>query len=192
MSAHWYTLHVKPHRERTVHDLLQSPESVSSLAALQEPEQPYEVFFPALRVKPVNPRSAKIRPYFPGYLFVYLDLDTVGPNALNWIPGAHGLVTFGDEPAVVPPHLIDLLKKRVADLAATGGVVVEEFAEGDPVRIVSGPFAGYEAIFDASLSGNERVQVLLSFLSNHPQKLKLDRDAIEKVNKNRRDNAAAS
>ena len=37
---------------------------------------------------------------------------------------------------------------------------------GDLVQINSGPFNGYEAIFDARLPGTERVRVLLQFLSD--------------------------
>ena len=39
--------------------------------------QDYEVFYPCLRIHPVNPRSRKIVPYFPGYLFVEADLELV-------------------------------------------------------------------------------------------------------------------
>ncbi len=34
------------------------------------------------------------------------------------------------------------------------------------MTITSGPFAGYEAIFDARLSGGERVRVLLTMLND--------------------------
>ncbi|MEZ4515906.1 MAG: hypothetical protein R3C44_03375 [Chloroflexota bacterium] len=68
-------------------------------------------------------------------------------------------------------------------LAVSGGLIENEFSEGDPVRIVSGPFEGYEAIFDARLPGTDRVQVLLAFLGTHPQRLKLDTDAIRKAKK---------
>ena len=183
MSAEWYCLHVKPHKEQSTYKLLLSRELVPTLTALAEENAEFDVFFPSMRVKPVNPRSARIRPYFPGYLFVYVDLDVVGDNALSWLPGAHGLVTFGDQPAIVPPNFVLQLKKHIADLATTGGYAVDEFKDGEPVRIVEGPFAGYEAIFDTNLAGMDRVQVLLTFLSGQPQKLKLDRNAIQKQQK---------
>jgi transcription antitermination factor NusG len=46
-----------------------------------------EIFFPSIRVKPVNPRSRKIKPYFPGYVFGRVDLSEVGRSILDWIPG---------------------------------------------------------------------------------------------------------
>ena len=167
MAARWYVLRIKPHKERSVYKLLQS--------------QAFEVYFPALKVTPKNPRAARIRPYFPGYLFVCLDLDEMGQNVLRWTPGTKGLVRFGGEPAVVPEALIHELQKRLAALEAAGWPAEEKLAPGDRVRIVAGPFAGYEAIFDAHLSGKNRVRVLLAFLSRHPQRLRLDKAAIERI-----------
>jgi transcriptional antiterminator RfaH len=37
---------------------------------------------------------------------------------------------------------------------------------GETVLVHSGPFAGYEAIFDVRLTGTERVRVLLKLLRN--------------------------
>jgi len=165
MSKDWYALRVKPHKERAVSRLLQSRD--------------IQMFFPTLRVKPVNPRSAKEKPYFPGYLFIKANLSEMGKNAFSWIQGTHGLVVFGGIPAVVPERLINDLQAKLTELNAQqpGRLQVKK---GESVRIVSGPFAGYEAIFDAHLPGSERVQVLLAFLSNYPQTLKLDESDIEK------------
>lgn len=150
MAVHWYALRVKPHKERFVTQLLST--------------RGYTVYSPFLHVKPVNPRSARIRPYFPGYLFFQTDLNEVGDNAFRWLPGAHGLVRYGDEAAIVPDNLIHELKNRLAAIEAAGGLVLSRIKPGDRVQITDGPFAGYEAIFDTYLSGEERVQVLLSFL----------------------------
>lgn len=183
MTLHWYALHVKPHKERSVYELMQS----RAVAGNAPPDEPAaaEVFFPAVRVKPVNPRSAKVRPYFPGYLFVLADLEQIGVNAFSWIPGTRGLVSFGEEPSVVPDNLIAELKQRMVHIAEAGGLVFDGLKQGDRVRIVSGPLAGYEAIFDAHLPGRERVQVLLAFLSAQPQPIKMDVSAIEKVKKSK-------
>jgi transcriptional antiterminator RfaH len=167
MTMQWYALSVKPHKERAVHQLLNARE--------------VEVFFPTIRVKPKNPRAAKIRPYFPGYMFVYADLRDMGRNAFSWTPGTRGLVSYGGEPAVVPPGLIQELKQRLAEIEAKGGLMRATLKKGDRVRIVSGPFEGYEAIFDMHMPGKERVQVLLAFLSSQPKALKLDPEDIEKL-----------
>ena len=169
MSSHWYVLRVKPHKERTVFEQLQMRD--------------LDVYFPVLKVNPVNPRAAKERPYFPGYMFVKLNLAEMGANALRWAPGTHGLVAFGGQPAQVPPNLIQEIKSRLATVEAQGGLALENLKPGDRVRITGGLFAGYEAIFDSRLPGKQRVQVLLSFLSSAPHPVKLDAFDIKKLGK---------
>ena len=165
MSAAWYVLHSKPHKENQLNAYLQS--------------QKLETFYPTLRVQPVNPRASKIRPYFPGYLFVRADLDEVGLSALQWIPGAIGLVSFDGRPGTVPDHVIRELRQRTERIQAAGGLTLDGLKQGDPVRITHGPFAGYEAIFDLRLSGSQRVQVLLEMLGRLV-KVRTSANAIEK------------
>ena len=167
MTSQWYALHVKPHKERMVHDGL----SAKNL----------EVFYPVIKMKPVNPRSKKEQPFFPGYLFIYLDLEEVGSNALKWTEGAYGLVEFGGEPAVVPSLIVGELKNQASKFELKGNLNFEQLRQGDPVRIVKAPFDGYEAIFDAHLAAKDRIQVMLTFLKAQPRKLQLQSSEIIKV-----------
>jgi len=164
-TAAWYVLHSKPHKEQQVNAYLRT--------------QGFETFYPTLRVQPINPRASKIRPYFPRYLFVRADLDEVGISALQWVPGAIGLVEFDGYVAPVPDSVVHELKRRVAAIEAAGGLTFDGLQPGDPVRITHGPFAGYEAIFDMRLSGSERVQVLLQMLGRLV-KVQVNAGAIEK------------
>jgi transcriptional antiterminator RfaH len=165
-NVKWYVIRAKPHRERVVH--------------AQLTRQGMEVFFPSVKVNPVNPRAARERAYFPGYLFVHLDLETVGANTLRWLPAAVGLLEFGGEPAIVPPTLIAQLKSRIASIQAAGGLVLAELVHGDMVKITSGPFAGYEAIFDLRLKGSDRVRVLLDLLRRQVS-VEIDAGSLRKV-----------
>ena len=167
MGMYWYALHVKAHKERTVHKHLRTLN--------------IETFFPKLDVKPKNPRAGRQRPFFPGYLFVRVDLGEMGRNALRWTPGVYGLVTFGGEPAVVPERLVRELRLRLGRIQAAGELPGETFRQGDRVRVIRGPLEGYEAIFDLCLDGKQRVQVLLAFLSQHPQPVRLNKDDITKI-----------
>lgn len=152
MARYWYAMRSKPRKEEILwHQLL---------------AQEYEVFFPRLRVQPVNPRSRKLRAYFPGYMFINVDIEEIGLSTFQWMPHAIGLVSFDGEPASVPEHLIHAIRKRVDEIAAAGGELFDGLKPGDEVNISSGPFAGYEALFDARLPGSERVRVLIKMLSD--------------------------
>jgi len=80
---------------------------------------------PRIKVKVVNTRARKIRPYFPGYLFVRVDMGRIGSSVLRWTPGAVGLVGYGGEPAFVPEGLFQANRKRVEQINNTNNTRVE-------------------------------------------------------------------
>ena len=160
MAVYWYALQSKPNKEEAVYGQLLS--------------QDVEVYYPRIRVHPVNPRARKIKAYFPGYMFVHVDLGQVGLSTIQWMPFTRGMVSFDQEPAVVPDALIVAIHRRVDEVNQAGGEVFEGLQKGDVVYIHEGPFAGYEAIFDVRLSGSERVRVLLKLLSQRQVPLELE------------------
>jgi len=155
MNTSWYVLHSKPRKEEFLLDQLRA--------------NGFEAYCPFVRVTTVNPRARKIRPYFPGYVFLNVDLGQSKTSTLQWMPGATGFVSFDGIPARVPDELVPTLRQRVDAIEADGGELFHGLKTGDTVRIVEGPFAGYEAIFDARLPGSERVRVLLKLRQQRRQ-----------------------
>lgn len=135
---------------------------------------------PRVRVQTVNPRARKFRPYFPGYLFLQVDLDTIKASALKWMPGSAGLVSFGGEPAPIPESLITAIQRHVEAINTAGAKPLDGLQSGDRVVVQDGPFAGYEAIFDSRLSGSERVRVLLMLLQKRQVPLDLSAGQIRR------------
>ncbi len=150
MLSGWFALRCKPRKE----------EVVCAQLSLRN----IEVFYPRIRVQVINPRAASVRAYFPGYVFIHANLSDIGFNALQWLPGASGVVSFGGEPASVPDGLIEAVRRKVDRINGSGGEFYDGLKLGETVEISSGPFAGYEAIFDARLPGTERVRVMLKLL----------------------------
>lgn len=165
MPARWYVLHSKPNKE----ELLWEQLTLRNV----------EVFYPRIRVHPVNPRARQVRAYFPGYLFVHMDFEQISPVTLQWMPGGTGFVSFDHEPSIVPDGLIPLLRKRVEEIDLLDGEISDGLQPGDLVQIRSGPFAGYEAIFDARLPGSERVRILLKMLQGQSAKMEISASQLE-------------
>ena len=160
MNSAWYAIRSKPHKEHALWKQLQSRE--------------IEVYYPRLKVEPINPRSSKIRPYFPGYLFVKTDLQSLGISKFSYLPFSNGLVSFGGVPAPIQGGFIDVLRRRVDELNELGGEVFDGLTKGDRVKIEHGPLEGYEAIFEARLPGRTRVKLLLEFLSGQYAQVEMD------------------
>jgi transcription antitermination factor NusG len=167
MALKWYTFHSHPHKEDMLfhqilcHDL--------------------DGFYPCLTVVPKNPRSRTVRPYFPGYLFVRADLDTINFSTLQYMPYSSGLVEFGGEPAVVPDDLIHSIQKRMAMLNAEEVIKEDKhFIPGEQLIISAGPLEGYEAMFDQSLSGKERSRILIKTLYNQTLRVEISNKLLNK------------
>jgi transcriptional antiterminator RfaH len=156
----WYVMHSKPQKELWLYD---------QLSALQQ----VEAYYPCLRVRNVRTRSYKSKPYFPGYLFVNVDLDVTGTSVLQWIPGSLGLITFGGTPACIPDGLLQRIRHRVDEINSAGDKMRESLRLGSEVVIHSGPVAGFDAIFCTRLHDNERAQVLLKVLQDQAIRINL-------------------
>lgn len=166
MATLWYALQSKPMKEALLSEQLE-------LCRI-------ESYYPRIRVRPVNPRSRHVKSYFPGYVFGHVDLEKVSLSTLQWMPGSIGIVSFGGVPASVPDNLIALIRQRVDEINLAGGEQLLGLKRGDTVTIQAGPFEGYEAIFDARISGDERVRVLLKLLNRQQVPLELSASQIQR------------
>lgn len=164
--ASWYVLRSKPQKEESLSRQLQS--------------RGLQVFYPSLHVKPLNPRSRTARPFFPGYLFVRINMEQVGFSELHWIPFSLGLLTFDGAPAPVSESVIKGIRSHLERVNAAGGELLHDLKQGDLVEIKSGPFVGYQAIFDMRLPGNDRVRILLKLLQGRAAKMEVPANLLER------------
>ena len=139
----------------------------------------FEVFYPRIKVNPVNPRARTMRPYFPGYMFISAELEQVERPVLAWIPFSLGLISFDNKAAQVPESIVLALRKHMEAQHKTGGMPSVLAERGEMVTIQNGLFAGYRAIFDTNLSGTERVRVLISYLKNNQVTLEISASQIK-------------
>jgi transcription elongation factor/antiterminator RfaH len=156
---HWYVMHSKPREEAFLFEQLLT--------------RNLNTYLPSICLEPVNPRSRREHPFFPGYLFIHVDLEKISITDLKWMPGAIGIVSYGGEPAQVAEGLIRAIQEQVEKINVTGKKYVNRFSSGDWVVINDGPFADYKAIFDCRLSDNDRVRVLLELLQGQKMRLEL-------------------
>jgi transcriptional antiterminator RfaH len=103
-------------------------------------------------------------PLFPGYIFVSFD-PSQQMSAVRYCPGVLAPVTFGGDLATVDQGLVDAVRAREGSRGYAVPIEQETgIPEGAAVRIMSGPFAGFEGVFSGSLRGGERARVLLDLL----------------------------
>jgi transcriptional antiterminator RfaH len=154
----WYVIRSKPNKDLLLFKQLQA--------------HGIETYFPQLSVNRINPRASKTQPYFPGYLFVKLDVRETGFSLLQWMPYSLGLLYFGGDAASVSDELIRKIQKELAN-QGVNRLLPADVHHGDQVVIEKGPFAGYKAIFDTKIGGTERVRVLLLLLQKRQLAIEL-------------------
>lgn len=163
--VNWYVMHSKPRKEVLLRERLRI--------------QRIEVYLPSIRVTPVNPRARKEQPFFPGYLFIQVDLEQISVSELQRIPGATGILCFGGEPATVGDSLIRTIQVQIEDITESNNQSADRFKSGDWVVINDGPFVNYKAMFDCRLSGQDRVRVLLELLKGQKMRLELSAQQLQ-------------
>lgn len=100
-------------------------------------------------------------PLFPGYVFVELEAGVQNFSPIRSTRGVSNLVSFAREPKAMPEGAVESLRKLHDSLEDTAGV--ELFEKGQKVRLVDGPFKGWEGVYDTRRA-DERVIILLQVL----------------------------
>lgn len=147
----WFVVHTHAHGEE--------------LARTHLERQGFEVYLPRYRKQRRHARRTDwvATPLFPRYLFVGLDTAEKRWRTLRSTVGVSSLVCQGDQPIPVSDRIIDGIRARED---VTGFVAMLEkpsLRHGDKVRIVGGPLAETEAIFECRVDA-QRVAVLLRLL----------------------------
>ncbi|MBK1735925.1 transcription/translation regulatory transformer protein RfaH [Halorhodospira abdelmalekii] len=148
----WYLVYSKPRQEEKAWWNLDA--------------QGFRCYLPYARVRRHHRRRYRtfIEPMFPRYLFIRLAAGIEDWSPIRSTYGVSGLVRFGPWPAQVPDALVELIRERTAqgycDLAP------EPLHPGERVRVLDGPFKGYEGIFQAK-RGDERAIILLDLVNQH-------------------------
>lgn len=164
MTRRWCLVHVKTRREHEAERHLL--------------RQGFEVFLPKTwkTIRHARRSTVEKRAYFPGYLFVDLDLDQDQWRPINSTVGVLRMVTIDHAPAAAPPGLVETLMSAINDEGVVA--ITPEWRVGERVRIVGGAFTDQIATIDA-LPDADRVRVLLELMQT-PIPVELRRDQISK------------
>lgn len=152
--ARWFVAQTHPRKEKQALQNLKN--------------QGLDVFCPyQRRLRRVGRRHAEVmEPFFPGYVFVSLDLAQDSWHSINGTYCVNKLVGFGGGAYATPaPAPVGLVEQFQALSSASGDLkFAEDLSPGDQVRVVGGAFANMHGVFEQA-SGAERVTVLMTILS---------------------------
>lgn len=149
--ANWYVVQTHPHAE--------------SKACFHLERQGYVTYLPRyLKMRRHARRVETVQgALFPRYLFVAIDLATQRWHCISSTVGVTRLLCVGEEPAQVPPDVIQKLREREDESGLIRLPADPRFRAGDKVRLLDGAFADCIGLFEG-MKDIQRVSVLLDLL----------------------------
>jgi transcriptional antiterminator RfaH len=153
VGPEWYILKTKPKAEELVKNAFK--------------QYSIESYLPLVYTRNPGRKSLKTAPLFPGYVFFQLELESNYWAFIRWAPGVSYVLNDGDHPTALPVSVIEEIKTREAQnrlQKLNGPGDMGQFNKNEPLKIISGPLAGLEAVFEGSLSSRQRVKVLVRLL----------------------------
>ena len=167
----WYVVHTYSGMENRV---LQNLEN--RVSSLNMEDYIFEIVVPTEEVTEIRngQRKQVRRTVLPGYVLVRMDLTDESWSTVRHTPSVTGFVGHSNSPV---PLSLDEVEKMLAPAvvaAATAGsegptrrkkkVEVADFAVGDSVMVVDGPFAGVHATITEINVNNQRLKALVEIL----------------------------
>ena len=136
-----------------------------SVAITNLERQGFDAYCPMIRRRVRHARRLRdvMRPLFPGYVFVRLDLDRDQWRPIMSTIGVRQLIRFGDRLGALPATFVESLLAREQDGAITLPKAKDAYVPGEKVRLREGPFEGLIATVLAG-SDRERLFVLMDML----------------------------
>jgi len=137
--------------------------SKEHLALKHLARQGFETYCPRIRRRVCHGRRYvdKLRPLFPGYVFVEVPLRRAEWRPILSTYGIKTIIRFGGEPAMLDDKFIETLKSRESEGAIT--CPAAPYQVGQQVRMTGGAFDGVVATI-LSVNSSERLVVLMDLL----------------------------
>jgi transcriptional antiterminator RfaH len=140
----WYVINTKPKKESQIERLFE--------------EGGFTVYCPKYL------REKRVGPFFPGYAFLQFEFPAQF-QMVKYTRGVKRVVGNDDGPTPILEEIVMGIKAREQD----GLVVFEKYGEepavGDEIEVVEGPFKNLKGIFRKEVGDNERVMILLNYVS---------------------------
>lgn len=137
-------------------------------------QQGFETYLPLIKTEQIKKgkRLEVEQPLFPGYLFIFLSKDESNWRPIRSTRGVAKLISFGNEPAVVPMEVVNAIRTQLRHSYSE-----QQFSKDDRVSISEGPFKDLQAVF-VEYDGEQRAFVLLELLGRW-QRMSIELSALK-------------
>ncbi|MCX7987456.1 MAG: transcription termination/antitermination protein NusG [Bacteroidales bacterium] len=155
----WYVLRAISGKEKKVKELIEN-----EVARLHLEDYISQVLIPTEKVYQIKngKKISKERIFFPGYVLVEAQLVGEIPHILRNIPNVLGFLgAKGDEPTPLRLSEVNRILGKVDELAQSGEELTTPFYVGEPVKVIDGPFTGFNGVIDEVNEEKKKLKVMV-------------------------------
>jgi len=124
----------------------------------------------------------KERVYYPGYVVIQANLSGEIPHIIKSIPGVIGMLgeVKGGDPVPLRQYEINRMLGKVDELAVANENVVIPFIEGETIKVIDGPFNGFEGTIEKIHEEKRKLEVMVKIFGRKTP-LELSYMQVEKI-----------
>jgi transcriptional antiterminator NusG len=159
MGVSWYVVHTYAGFENRVKQAIEERSKAFGLS-----EQIRKVMIPTEEVVEIREgkRRMSTKKFFPGYVLVEMDMNDTTWQLVKNTPKVTGFVGGGETyPTQITEDEMSTLMNQM-DSTAVKPRSKTQFQKGESVRIIDGPFLGFNGIVDEVHQEHSKVKVLVS------------------------------
>jgi len=159
MAKKWYVVHTYSGFEN------KAKKALEERIKLEHQEELFgEIMIPMENVVEMvkgEKRTSK-RKFFPGYILVQMELNDRSKHLVKNTPKVTGFLG-GDplNPSPVPDHEVAKIVEQVT-VGPQKAVLKTQFAEGDAVRVIDGPFSNFSGTVEEVQQDKQKLRVQIS------------------------------
>jgi len=159
-SKKWYVLRAIGGKEKKVKEYIENEIANGDLKGFVD-----QVLIPTEKVYQIRngKKISKERNFFPGYVLIEATLVGEVAHTLRNFPNVIGFLgdTKGGDPVPMRQNEVNRILGRVDELAETGEELNIPFVIGETVKVIDGPFNGFNGTIEEINEEKKKLQVMV-------------------------------
>jgi transcriptional antiterminator NusG len=176
MSKKWYIIHTYSGQEEKVKNNL-----TRRFETLGLREKIFRVLIPKQEVVEIKDGKKRqvSKVFYPGYLFVEIDMDNKSWYAVRSTPGVTGFVGTSSTPTALAEEEVKKIFDQIGERRGEIETVIH-VEKGENVRIASGPFAGCSGVVEEINKEKGKLTIMI-MIFGRPTPVEIDMEQVEKI-----------
>ncbi|WNJ16920.1 transcription termination/antitermination protein NusG [Pontibacter sp. G13] len=166
MAKEWYVIRAISGKEKKAKQYLES-----EIERLNLHEQISQVIIPTEKVFEMRNGKKKLRErtFLPGYILVECELVGEIIPVVKEIPNVIGFLgeTKGGDPVPLRQAEVNQILGKVDEMNEMGEMPEEPFIQGEPVKVMAGPFNGFSGVVDEVYEDRKKLKVVVKIFGRN-------------------------